>query len=467
MIALPMEAENSYAVIHKRHLDTIIPAPIPYYPIPDALLTMVDMDLNGGKGAVTTKNELLFHSKQLDVLAATKHANGRYWWTMIPEFSDSLYYRILLGPGSALSIDSQAIGTKPPQDSLALSYGYCVFSPDGSKYIDNDVAYGVKVYDFDRCGGLLSNLRVLPPLDYDSGGSCVAISPNSRYLYVSNAYYVLQYDLCTQDIVATKDTVAVWDGSEDTPGEPSWFRTMSLAPDGKIYITPAHGSVKSLHVINYPNKKGIACDVRQRFVQLPHRKGSEFTLFPNYRLGPLDGSPCDTLGLNNHPLAGFRCETLPSEPLTIEFTDNSFYEPAQWAWDFGDGTTSQDTSPVHMFPGPGSYMVCLTVSNQHGSDTWCKVVGIGVSGTKDNGGKDAAILLAPNPASHSTKIKLPDRMASAMLTLYTATGQPVLSQRLAAGWSVVPLEVLAPGLYFYEVKDAGRLLGSGKLIVVE
>ncbi len=468
MIALPFEAENSYAIIHRRYLDSIITTPTTtYFLVPDELLTVVDMNLNGGKGDVTSKNELIIHSKMLDVVAATKHANGRDWWAIIPESSDSLYFKVLLGPDMVPTIDSQVIGIKPPQDSMKFSQGFCVFSPDGSKYVDNDVAFGVKVYDFDRCNGLLSNLKVLPPLDYVSGVNCVAISPNSRYLYVSNAHYVLQYDLEAQDIASTTDTVAVWDGSEDTPGEPSWFRTMTLAPDGKIYITPAHGSVKSLHVINYPNKKGIACDVRQRYVQLPHRKGSEFTLFPNYRLGPLDGSPCDTLGLDNHPLSGFRCETLPGEPLSVEFTDNSFYEPAQWAWDFGDGNASQDTSPVHNFPGPGSYTVCLTVSNAYGSDTWCKVVSIVASGMPVNASPTDKIYLSPNPAKASVNVQIPKNIPQSIFTLFAVTGQPVLTHPLDANWNLVPLASLPPGLYFYEVRDEGKLLQSGKLVKVE
>ncbi|MEZ4962785.1 MAG: hypothetical protein R2830_23370 [Saprospiraceae bacterium] len=45
--------------------------------------------------------------------------------------------------------------------------------------------------------------------------------------------------------------------------------------------------------------------------------------------------------------------------------------------------------------------------------------------------------------------------------------QPVHPQRGAAGWGVVPLEGLAPGLCFYEIKEEGRLLKSGKLVRVE
>jgi hypothetical protein len=36
-----------------------------------------------------------------------------------------------------------------------------------------------------------------------------------------------------------------------------------------------------------------------------------------------------------------------------------------------------------------------------------------------------------------------------------------------AGWSVVQLESVVPGMYFWEVKDSNKVLGTGKLVKVE
>jgi hypothetical protein len=62
-------------------------------------------------------------------------------------------------------------------------------------------------------------------------------------------------------------------------------------------------------------------------------------------------------------------DTLAS--LSVSFTDLSSYEPASWYWTFGDGTISQDTSPIHAFSAAGTYPVCLIVSNSNSSDTVC------------------------------------------------------------------------------------------------
>ncbi|MDD1700184.1 MAG: PKD domain-containing protein [Methanoregula sp.] len=61
------------------------------------------------------------------------------------------------------------------------------------------------------------------------------------------------------------------------------------------------------------------------------------------------------------PLYGFT-------PLTVHFTDTSCGGPKSWIWDFGDGTTSTEQNPSHVYNQPGfSYTVSLTVNNTFGS----------------------------------------------------------------------------------------------------
>src|SRR5690606_2847439 len=108
-------------------------------------------------------------------------------------------------------------------------------------------------------------------------------------------------------------------------------------------------------------------------------------------------SACDTLGFDNHPLCNWRWEQEDTlSPLQVTFTDLSSYEPATWHWDFGDGTGSQDTSPVHIYTENGIYHVCLVVSNQYSSDTLCRVLQLGVSATH-NTMLQSHINVAPNP----------------------------------------------------------------------
>ena len=50
---------------------------------------------------------------------------------------------------------------------------------------------------------------------------------------------------------------------------------------------------------------------------------------------------------------------------------------ATYAWDFGDGSSSSSSSPNHVYASPGTYWVCLTITDtvQGGcSNTWCDSV---------------------------------------------------------------------------------------------
>ncbi len=128
-----------------------------------------------------------------------------------------------------------------------------------------------------------------------------AISPNSRFLYVSRWDYVLQFDLESPDILGSMDTVATYDGffSPKAGGCRTTFMSCQLAIDGKIYISVGPCATEYLHVIHEPNKKGKDCNVEQHGIYLGVSNSFMIPNAPNYRLGKLKGSPCDTLTVAN------------------------------------------------------------------------------------------------------------------------------------------------------------------------
>jgi len=56
-------------------------------------------------------------------------------------------------------------------------------------------------------------------------------------------------------------------------------------------------------------------------------------------------------------------------PLTVTFTDTSLGDITAWLWDFGDGSTSTEQNPVHIYQKQGNYSVYLTVSGPAGTST--------------------------------------------------------------------------------------------------
>jgi len=54
---------------------------------------------------------------------------------------------------------------------------------------------------------------------------------------------------------------------------------------------------------------------------------------------------------------------------TLDFTDLSDGSPIAWYWQFGDGETSIEQNPSHVYASPGIYTVTFTASNPYGQDT--------------------------------------------------------------------------------------------------
>jgi gliding motility-associated-like protein len=62
-------------------------------------------------------------------------------------------------------------------------------------------------------------------------------------------------------------------------------------------------------------------------------------------------------------------DTIACLPFTIEMADSSTGNPAAiagWAWDFGDGGTSNLQNPTHAYAAPGPYLITLIVTDANG-----------------------------------------------------------------------------------------------------
>jgi len=61
-----------------------------------------------------------------------------------------------------------------------------------------------------------------------------------------------------------------------------------------------------------------------------------------------------------------------SIPLEVTFTDESYSYITDWNWNFGDGETSDEQNPVHIYTSDGIFSVALAVTNFFGTDTITK-----------------------------------------------------------------------------------------------
>ncbi len=459
---LPMPENDS--LIYLFHRDQDYEAPY----LPNFYYTLLNRHLNEGWGDCVEKNVPLLSEENLGFFTVTKHANGRDWWIVVPEKDENSYHLFLLTPQG---VSNEGLVEQMPELPVnPYGFGVCSFSPDGGTLARYELRDAVYVYDFDRCDGSLSNPRVYDLPDTMYWGNDLEFSANNRFIYVTEAAHIYQIDLWEDDITKALDTVAVYNGTEMP--FPVNFYTIIRGADGRIYIS-ANNGVSAKTVINHPNKKGVACDVQQAGLLLQHYSGiGTLPFYPNYRLGPIDGSSCDTLGLDNLPLAWWRYE---DSSLVVEFTDNSFYEPENWYWDFGDGYSSTEVNPVHEYEHGGVYEVCLTVSNANGSDTFCRNLRLQGSGT--TGSSEAlsglSMSLYPNPLRGGEPVYLEFSTAlplSCVWKLYDADGRLLQERNLPLGAVryKLPLTARLPsGLYFWALEDGkGQRLLYGKVVVL-
>ncbi len=317
-LALPFPAHpKQYFLIHKG-VDTLVLMNYYGYHCKVLYRTLIDMNLNGGKGAVVFKNDTISHTDTLSYgqLTACKHANGRDWWILSARYRTNKFYRYLLSPEGVKLYGVQSYGLS----AVSVSEDYssqAVFSPDGNKYVRN-TAGGISIYDFDRCSGLLSNQKYifLYPTDPASIGGA-AISSNSRFLYISTSYRLYQFDLQAADIAASKTLIGEQQYSDLN------FYQQQLAPDGRIYMIPSSNDSYGLHTIEQPNLKGDSCEFIQNSLTMFCPNTVSVPNYPNFRLGRLVGSSCDTLATAIAEVAspeGLRIYPNPaSDELTVEY----------------------------------------------------------------------------------------------------------------------------------------------------
>lgn len=76
---------------------------------------------------------------------------------------------------------------------------------------------------------------------------------------------------------------------------------------------------------------------------------------------------------DNTPSASFSSSVLDK---TLSCVDESQGENNSYLWDFGDGNTSTEKNPSHTYAENGTFTVCLTVTNECGSNTSCEEIKI-------------------------------------------------------------------------------------------
>jgi hypothetical protein len=429
--------------------------------------TIINTEGNQEVGIVLEKeNVIIDDTLAWGRIVSCRHANGRDWWVIVPERDNNFYYSILLTPEGIDQILHFQIG-----ENFETGILQSQFSPDGNYYARVDIKYvddpyKVTIYRFDRCNGVFTSFKTFYFEDTAFVGGGAVFSESSRFLYAVAWLGVYQFDLLAEDVSASKIKVLEFD-TLPPGGASGTFGLSQLAPNGKIYVSTV-GATKYLSVIHKPNLKGVACEAEIRAIELPVINDSSMPNHAYYGLGPLDGSPCDTLNIDNPaPQVAFDYVIADSMVFSVDFYDGSIFSPDQWYWEFGDGAISTERFPSHTYMDYGSYQVCLTASNATGSHTVCQEVLLNINSTKEEGQK-AAYKVWPNPSSNNINISGDRPFTDASeVRLYTVQGRRVMTHSLPGGLKSHRFNIghLNSGIYWLEVNDRYGNLWREKVVV--
>ena len=255
----------------------------------------IDMTLDGGMGDVRRKNEVLLEG-DLGHFTAVRHGNGRDWWLIVPFHGGSEWQVLELSPKGFRALPRQYMPSGWP--ACEKHAQLCADAKGEKLALWGDCKIGL--FHFDRCAGRVSaSAELFPPVSHILLGGGTAFSASGRYLYATSQNVLYRADLQSAD--PQLDTVRFsYDpyllSEFDVPG--NTFHYLQTGPDGKVYGNiPSRASY--LHVLD--NTDGATrADVMYtaQGLKLPATSVRTLPNIPNHRLGDLNGSPCDTLGIN-------------------------------------------------------------------------------------------------------------------------------------------------------------------------
>ncbi|MBI3233675.1 MAG: T9SS type A sorting domain-containing protein [Bacteroidetes bacterium] len=137
----------------------------------------------------------------------------------------------------------------------------------------------------------------------------------------------------------------------------------------------------------------------------------------------------------------------------IKYTNTtSSKKPFQCVWDFGDGTTSSDTNPEHIYASSGKYFVKLKVTHCKYVDSFAYFINVEnplgiVEKTEYN-----TLNIYPNPANEMVSIEM-NEFQPTTIFLYDMSGKLIIQKALTKTIDKIDISNLTSGLYIVELRS--------------
>jgi gliding motility-associated-like protein len=316
---------------------------------------LVDMALDNGMGDIVpgTKNTaLLSNSLSTEKIGATRHCNGRDFWVITHAVGSADFY-VYLVTSAGISAPTVYNAGSVIHSGGWEEAGVLKFSDDGGTLVHTLAALQqgqvskVDLFRFNNSTGVIGapfeTLNVVFPLGSD-------FSPDGKLLYVVSMNYnvwsrIYQFDLTAANVNASAVVVA-------DVTVPLQIGGVQMGPDRRMYVGYEKGDgYRYVGIIHKPEVKGMGCNFEQDAMDMdPTGQGLRRTsvCFPTFVKSFL------------YVPADFTVSTVCGGKSTFKLVNDAGVTGV--LWDFGDGTTSMDLSPEHLYAGNNTYTVKVNVT---------------------------------------------------------------------------------------------------------
>ncbi len=202
--------------------------------------------------------------------------------------------------------------------------------------------------------------------DFGDGGTSLLANPG--YTYTSSGTFSVTLTTTSpgdEDSITITDLIVV----EDAPPVAD-FSAAPSAGQRPLSVAFTDGSANAVTSWIWDFGDGVASMARN--------PNHTYELAGTYSVGLTVTGPggtdvrtqTDLITVNElPPVAAFGATpTTGQAPLTVTFTDASQNPVTTWLWDFGDGSSSTEQNPEHVYLSGGIFTVTLTVDGPGGSD---------------------------------------------------------------------------------------------------
>ena len=158
----------------------------------------------------------------------------------------------------------------------------------------------------------------------------------------------------------------------------------------------------------------------------------------------------------------------------VQFTDLTGGNPTNWLWGFGDGNTSNEQNPYHVYDSAGIYNICLLVQDtlNNCNASFCEPVTIIPTATQEIFIQNQDLIIFPNPSQQSNSIWSikgileKDYYQDLKLKIYDVHGR-TLKEEMVTGQPQLKVDVpkgLAQGIYMLELRSEVAVY-RGKVVI--